>query len=171
MTSIGPYTQSNNFTHMFSIPDLRSCKKLKEYHPNSLMDIITTNKNFTKFKYIVKLAKLESILESPQTDLTIFIPNDKDLKHIPEGVFINMDISVAKHIVKSSMLNRKIPSEILKHSLAAFYNTKDPNNKLYISNNSNKTYINNSINIINFDIQATNGMIHVIDNLIYPQII
>jgi uncharacterized surface protein with fasciclin (FAS1) repeats len=80
-----------------------------------------------------------------------------------------MDVSFARHIIKTSMLNKKIPSELLEDSPFSFFNTNDPFNKLLISNINGETFINNNIKIIQKDIIATNGIIHIIDNLILPE--
>lgn len=174
MVSIGPSTQSNNFTHMFDIPDLHSCPSLpsdKQYCPNSIMDIINTNTDFTKFYYMVKLAKLEGVLNNKQANFTLFVPSDKAIAKLGESMFINMDSATARHIVKSSTLDKRITSELLQDSKASYFVTKDPVNKLFISNNYDNIYINNDIQVIQKDILLSNGIIHVIDGLINPIII
>jgi len=171
MVSIGPNSQSYNFTHMFDIRDLRGCPKKVTGCPNSLFNIINTNPDFTKFRYLVKLAKLETVLDNSQADFTLFIPSDAEIKKLGDSIFLNMDIAVARHIVKSSMLDYKITSDLLEDSTASYFITKDPPNRLFITNISGNTYINTDINIIKKDILATNGIIHVIDKLIYPTII
>lgn len=174
MVSIGPYSQSNNFTHMFDFTDLQTNQTKKQsigYCPNSLMSIIHKNPDFSKFKYLVKLANLENILDSSQANFTLFIPSDNQIKHIPDEIFINMDSSTARHIVKSSMLEKKIPSELLEASPASYFITKDPPNKLFVGNISGQTYICDNINVIQKDIITDNGIIHVIDKLIQPYII
>jgi uncharacterized surface protein with fasciclin (FAS1) repeats len=165
MVSIGPNSQSNNFTHMFDFVDLRGKKIKKVQDKNSLMGIINENPEFSKFKYIVEKAMMTDILESMQTNLTLFIPSDSKIKYF----FDNMDVSFARHIIKTSMLNKKIPSELLEDSPFSFFNTNDPFNKLLISNINGETFINNNIKIIQKDIIATNGIIHIIDNLILPE--
>jgi hypothetical protein len=171
MTSTGPYSQSNNFQHMFDLHDLRGCLPKKGECSNSLLALINNHTDFTKFKYIVKLSKLDGILNNPQADFTLFVPSDDAIQGLGEEVFINMDDATARHIVKSSMLDRKIPEELLKDSPASYFLTKDPPNRLFISNISGRTCIENDINIIHFDMQAANGIIHVIDKLIWPTII
>lgn len=168
MVSIGPDTQSYNFTHMFNIPDIRGPFPLKVNCPNTLMDIIEKNPDFSKFRYMVKIARLNSILNGIQADFTIFIPSDKAIEGLGEEVFINMDDSTARHIVLSSMLNRRITSELLADSPASYFITRDLPNRLFITNISGKTCINTDINIIYTDIIASNGIIHVIDKLIWP---
>lgn len=171
MTAIGPYTQSNNFTHMFDIPDLRGKYYKQAECSTSLLALINNHPDFSKFRYLVKLANMDNILNNFQSEFTIFVPSDRALKGLDEAIFMNIDTSTARHIVKSSMLNNKLPKELIQNSPASFFNTKDPPNRLFITNISGRTYIQNDINVIHFDMQAENGIIHVIDKLIWPIII
>ena len=82
-----------------------------------------------------------------------------------------MDILTARRIVKTSMLYERIPAKILEDSPAAYYYTTDTTNRLFITNLTGVTYINNNIKIIQKDVLSSNGIIHVIDNLIIPHII
>jgi uncharacterized surface protein with fasciclin (FAS1) repeats len=185
---------------MFDQKDLRGyllydCKKEKEHLlydckqeiekkekecSNSLMGIISKNPDFSKFKYIVELGKLEGILNDPQADFTLFIPSDRALRSLGslgslgsngDDVFVNMDYATARHIVKGSMLDRKIPKELIQDSPASYFITKDPPNRLFVRNISGRTYIGNEINVIHFDIQASNGIIHVVDKMIWTEVI
>lgn len=171
MVSIGPYSQSYNFTHMFNKGDLRGCLKEPKYCPNSLMDIIDKHPDFTIFKHIINLSGLENILSDKQANFTLFVPSDTQLQGINQNVLVHMDNALARHIVKSSTIDYKIPSALLEDSPASYYLTKDPANKLFITNISGKTYINNDINVIYKDILATNGIIHVVDRLFSPYIV
>lgn len=188
MTSIGPYSQSYNFTHMYDIPDRRGKLPLKTTLNNSLLDIINSHPDFTIFNYMVKLGKMEGILNSDQANFTIFIPSDKYLtRQYPQSLFVNMDLATARHIIKSSMINRRISSEILKDSPSSFFYTFDDDyasNRLYVINISGVTYLDNGmphtkskypydkqIQVIQMDIEAVNGIIHVIDGLVCPTIL
>ena len=171
MVASGPYSESYNFRHMFNLGDIRGCPPKQEGCPGSLMNLITTNPDFTKFKYMVKLARLETILNDAQANFTLFVPSDNAIAGLGDAVFMNMDDSTARHIIKSSMLDRRIPSELLEDSPASYYTTKDPPNRLFITNISGKMYINTDINVVHTDIMAINGLIHVVDKLIWPEII
>lgn len=171
MVSIGPNSQSYNFTHMFDLVDLRGNTSKKHVYENSLMETLDKHPDFTKFCYIVKLAKMESILSDPQADFTLFVPSDIAINKLVKHSLVNMSSSVARHIVKTSMIDRKIPSELLEDSPATYFVTKDPPNRLFITNISGRTYINNDINIIHKDIILGNGIIHVIDKIIWPKIV
>lgn len=171
MVSNCPATQSYNFTHMWDFTDLRGPTPKDNYCPNSLMEIINNHSNFSKFRHMVKLAKLDGVLAGAQADFTLFVPSDNAFRGINDAVFMNMDDATARHIVKSSMLDRKLSSDVIKDSPASYFITKDPPNRLFISNISGKTYINNDINVIHFDQMAKNGIIHVIDKLIWPEML
>lgn len=167
MVSNGPNSQSYNFTHMFDIQDDRGTFPLRVANTNSLLDIIRTNPDFSKFNYILKLSRLENLFNNIQSNFTIFIPSDKALnQQFDETIFINMDQNTAVHLIKISMLDDRINGEILKDSPSAYYMTKDNANRILISNYNYKTYINNSIRIIKMDVLAINGVIHITDGII-----
>lgn len=171
MVSIGPYSESMNFRHMFDMPDLRGHLPVKVACPNSLTSIVNEHPDFSKFRYMLNLAKLENLYSDPQANFTIFVPSDNALKHVDKNVFLNMDDGTARHIIKSSTLKRRIPSSVLSDSPASWLHTQDPPNRLFVTNMNGRIYLNNNINIIHKDMPASNGIIHVIDNLIWPEMI
>ena len=134
------------------------------------MFLIENHPDFSRFYYIIKLAVMDNILDNLQADFTLFIPSDTELKYrnIQEDFYVNMDQGTARHIVLSSLLDARIPSEILKDSPATYFITKDPPNRLFITNINEKTRINNLFNVIHYDIVCNNGIIHVVDGMINP---
>jgi uncharacterized surface protein with fasciclin (FAS1) repeats len=173
MTSCGPNSDFLNFTHMFDKTDLRGPLPIQKPCANSLLSIIENTPDFSLFLYMVRIAKLQDFLNLLQANFTIFIPSNKELlKHINQNYFINMDPNTAWSIVKSSIIKYRLPSEILEDSPSSFFYTYDDySSRLFITNISGKTYINNSIKVIKKDILANNGIIHIIDGLIVPNII
>ena len=167
----GPYSASYNFTSMFNMTDKQGQLPIKKPCPGTLLDTIDKNQDFSKFRYLLKLANQEDILNSTQSNFTIFVPSNKNLMNVNDNVFINMDSTTAWYIIKSSIIKNKIPSEILEDSPAAYYYTLSEENRLFITNISGITYLNNSIEVIHKDIMCTNGIIHVIDGLFIPNIL
>lgn len=171
MVSIGPYTEVMNFTHMFDIPDNRGPLPVKKETPGSLAYLVANHQDFKRFRYMLRLAKLDGLYNDCQANCTIFVPSDESLKGIPDDVFINMDDATARHIINSSTLNRKITADILEDNPARYFLTRNPHNRLLVTNVGDRTYIERDINIIHKDMMATNGVIHVIDALIKPYIV
>jgi len=165
MVSTGPYSQSNNFTHMFDFVDLRGNVSCREDDNNSIMGIINNNPNFSKFKYIVERARMNTTLSDLQSNFTLFIPLDTFISKLE---IEDMDISMARNIVRSSMLDKKITSELLEDTKVAYFFTKSKSNNLFINNMNGITYINGDIQIIQKDIITGNGIIHVTDKIIWP---
>jgi uncharacterized surface protein with fasciclin (FAS1) repeats len=169
----GPYSASYNFTSMFNMTDKRGQYPITKPCPGTLLDIIDKNPDFSKFRYLVKLANQEEVLNASQANFTIFVPSNESLSlmNVDDNIFINMDSTTAWYIVKSCIIKNKIPSEILEDSPAAYYYTLSEGNRLFITNISGITYLNNSIRVIYKDIMCTNGIIHVIDGLFIPNIL
>jgi hypothetical protein len=170
MTSSGPNSQALNFTHMFSRNTFfkNEKNKCKVYNEGSIMYIIDTHPDFTKFCYIIKLAELDSILGIGQANFTIFVPSDIELKYMSEDFFLNLDKGDAIQIVNSSILQNRLPKEIIQDSPASYFITNCPPNRLFVTNINDLTKLNNNINVIHFDIICTNGIIHVVDKIIVP---
>ena len=172
MTANQPYSMSYDFSHMYSIKDLRGPYPKAAACKGSLLDIIEHHPDFRIFNFMLDRAQMKQIFNEKQANFTIFIPSDRALSlKDNEDVFTNMDILTAKTIVKASSLNNRISSEILEDSPNAWYYTMSEQNRLCITNISENTYINGDIKVLYKDILATNGIIHVIDNIIIPYII
>lgn len=172
MTSSGPNSQYLNFTHMFKRNTFTTTSNKnipKVYIKGTIMDVIYNHPDFTKFCYIIKLAELDSVLGSEQSNFTIFVPSDVEIKYrYSSDFFTNLDKGDAIQIVSSSILQNRLPKEIIQDSPASYFITNCPPNRLFITNINDLTKLNNHINIVHFDIICTNGIIHIIDRIIEP---
>tara|TARA_Y100000389_G_scaffold203882_2_gene253925 strand:- start:60 stop:575 length:516 start_codon:yes stop_codon:yes gene_type:complete len=169
MTSIGPYTQTLNFTHMFDIQDLRGERK-PQVCPGSLLAIIDDkNNDFSLYSFVVKLAGLNLELTEPQANFTLFIPTDTVLKEKNlEHYILNMDRLSARDFILSSMLNNKITTDLLMISKACKFITRKQPYDLNVLCVDDKIIINGRARLIEKDLEAVNGLIHVVDNVLFP---
>lgn len=168
MTSCGPYTASLNFQHMYDFTDLNVCHPTI-YNKGSIMDVINSHPDFSLFSYACKTAGMDIILDNIQADFTILVPSNEELKKKNlDSDLCELDIGTARCIVNSSLINRRIPSEIMRNSPAFYLITMSVQNRLFVTNINDQTRINNDFNIIHFDAICTNGIIHVVDGLIKP---
>lgn len=168
MTAQYPYTPRYDNTHMWNISDIKGCYPKVKYCDTSIMGLLENNPDFGKFKYLVKLAKLDGQLNDPQANVTLFVASDRAIANLGDSWCINADLGWAFNLIRTSMVNRRITSELLTQSSAFWLLTRDSPNRLFISNISGKTRINNDVSIIHPDIQCSNGIIHVVDKLILP---
>jgi len=140
----------------------------------TLSGLLQHNPDFTLFNYLVRRAKLEYILNDFNTNLTLFVPSDTYLKSLyPEWFFVSTDYLAAKDFVLSHLLNRKITLEMLMSSEGMQLQTHHRTGRFksfYLSYvpKTHEILLNNNAKIIEGNIMVDNGIIHVIDNFIFP---
>ena len=116
----------------------------------------------------LQLAQLEELYNDPAADFTLLVPSDP---FIPEDVFVDMDQSLARHIVKTCTINRRIPAGLLRDNPVSIFVTADTPNKLQVSTIREITYINDFIKIMEPDVLCSNGILHLTTGIIWPDII
>jgi len=176
MTSNAPNSQATNYTHLFEKQDYRKpCKPIKT-NKKSLLDTINNLPDLTVFKNVVRVGRYQEILNSPQSNFTIFVPTDKtilgttnDMRNRDEIISGELDVGLAIEVLKASILNDKITSELLEYSPFTYLIPIDKTNRLFIKNINGVTTINNNITILVKDIICENGVIHIIDDIIIPR--
>ncbi len=166
MTSIGPYSEKTNLSYMYDKVDLRGPLPQKKDFPSSLAWIISMTPNFSKFRYILRLSKLDEMFSDQQSSYTVFVPTDESLSNIPENIFLNMDLLTARSIIQASTLKNRITSDVLSDNPCSYFMTLNPYTRLFITNANGQTSIDNDINVVKSDIMVNNGIIHVTDGLI-----
>lgn len=167
MTSILPNTQAMNYTHMFDMVDLNGCLPRVEPCKSTITGFLYNNPKYSKFYSILNKSRMNSLYDSTMSNFTLFIPDNDSIYHINTDY---IDLALARHIIKCSTLNFKVSGDMLEDSPASYFITNDPPNRLYITNMNNETVINNRINVIQKDVKVSNGIIHVIDGLILPNV-
>ena len=169
MVSFAPNTQSLLYNHMSFFTDYQSDVEPKMcLNKGSIYDFISSNPKFSKFKKIVDTANRMGFLNDDQANCTVFIPSDDYLKHIPQNYFNTMDDGLAREILASSTIPKILASDLITSSPVAYYYTRNPKMRMYVTNINSRTKINNCATIVRYDIWCNNGIIHLIDNLIEP---
>ena len=161
-----PYTPRQDNTHMFNMTDNKGCLPIVKYNDNSIMGILERNPDFSKFRYLVKLSKLQAQYNDPQANFTVFVPSDKTIAPLQDNWIVNTDLGYAVNIVRTSTVDRIISEDILQQSPAFYLLTKNMPNRLFITNISGKTKINDAC-VLGY-IGCSNGLIVVVDKLVLP---
>jgi uncharacterized surface protein with fasciclin (FAS1) repeats len=79
-----------------------------------------------------------------------------------------MDKGYAKEIINSALINRKIDYNLLTSSPVSYLYTRNPKMRMYVTNINETTRINDCVNVLEYNINRTNGLIHIVDGLILP---
>ena len=166
-SDLTPYDHS--FT--YRVPDLPAKNNKLTFTSNSLIDLISKEPQFSRFFFMIKLGSLASMLDSYTSTYTIFVPTD-DAFPFTDDVLINMDKYVAKETVLYHILPMKAPLSVLQSSNGMYLEPKinsSINCKIMSKLAANGTIVlNSNSNIVQGNIKATNGLIHVIDRILIP---
>lgn len=169
MVTLGPDSQTVNYTHMSSFVDLHGSPKPSLcVNKNSMYDFLVTNGNFKKFLKLAEKADRLGYINGLQARYTMFIPPDKFLNNLPDEYFDNLDMGTAREIFNSLTLSRRIDAKLLTSSPVSYLTTLNPEMRMYVTNISGYTRINNCVNVIRYNVIATNGIMHIVDGLISP---
>lgn len=169
MVSYAPNTQSYLYNHMTFFTDYSTEKEpVICTNKGSIYDYINSNPKFSKFKKIIDTAKRIGFLDGEQATCTVFVPSNDYLTHLPNTFFDTMDDRMAREILSASTIPKIIASDLLTSSPVCYLYTKNPKMRMYTININSRTVLNNCANVVEYDIWCTNGIIHIIDNLIQP---
>ena len=177
MVSMIPCSTPYDMRHMYNFSDTRNKtpntpnqSNRDNYHPESLMDLIHTNADFTIFSKMIKKANYDIKLSEKQANFTLFVPSDNSLrKKYPPEFLDNIDKGLAIQILNYSMMVRTLDQELLQASPFGTYPTLARSNHLKITTTYGKTILKDTVNVIHFNHKATNGLIHVIDDFLIPE--
>ncbi len=172
MVSNGPAYQAGLMTHMYDFQDINSpsCRngtdvlsvKVPE---DTLFGFLVGNKQFSKMTEIVIKSKMETLLSEKQSNFTFFITPNESLEDLNVSY---LDVGLAKQIVKMSLLDNRIPMRVLKESPCRYLYTKNEQQRLFVTCLYDEVVINNNAKVIMSDKNVSNGVIHVVNNLLIP---
>ena len=126
--------------------------------PNNVVDVMENSGNFNTFLKLIKdLNMTETIQKLPQ--VTIFAPSDEVFAKL-------MTYSATAEDLKRHLIAVKLPSENIVNGPAF---TLSDEVVTFVKSSQGEIeiqYKGKSINVVQADIQASNGIIHVIDQYI-----
>jgi uncharacterized surface protein with fasciclin (FAS1) repeats len=163
MTSFYGYYQTWDTSNLNEKPRQRETFYPRSYTPGTIMHYIASNPQFSLFSYIVKLADMDCLFNDPQFKYTVFVPINT---FCDEKMILSLDKHNAKKIVLYSTIDNLVYENTLR-SNCLMLDTRLKTDRLAISN----FVLNNVSKIIESNIIRSNGLIHVVNNLLVPTII
>lgn len=133
-----------------------------------IIEVLTNNGNFGTFLSLVEAAGLTSRLQEANGNLTIFAPTDAAFAAVqadmmdswtadPSGALNSI---LSYHIVTDKLDINQIANDDFLPTLEG--------RALIVSNGDNKSVMINGHPITSFNVQASNGVIHVVDTVLTP---
>jgi uncharacterized surface protein with fasciclin (FAS1) repeats len=130
-----------------------------------IFDTLINDGRFTTLVAAIERASLMQGLMEPAS-VTIFAPTDDAFSKLPSGAMgflLNNPPELTK-LLSYHVIADRIPSD----DISRLNLTKTVEGSTLKVNTSNGVHINNA-NVIASDIEADNGIIHVIDNVLIPE--
>ena len=141
-------------------------------HETKAMDIVETAVSAGSFNTLVAAVQAAGLVETLQGDgpFTVFAPTDEAFAKLPAGTVENLlkpeNISQLQAILTYHVISGKVTSEdVVKIKSARTVQGQS----LRVSTSNGKVMIDEA-EVTAVDILASNGVIHVIDSVVLPQV-
>lgn len=130
----------------------------------NIVEIASANPNFSTLVSLLKKADLVSTLEG-EGPFTVFAPTNEAFAAIPASTLeeLSNDPAKLKAVLLYHVVSGKVMSAQVKPGNVATVEGAD----IQVTDKDGKMYINDA-QIVTADIDASNGVIHVVDKVIMP---
>ncbi len=137
--------------------------------PGTIVEIAQENGNFETLVTALEAAGLDSTLADENGEFTVFAPTDDAFAALPEGTLdaLLADTDLLTDILLYHVISDSVVGSETALSLAGSTQLMANEAKLAITVRGDSLYLNESM-VIDTDIEASNGVIHVIDAVLTP---
>ncbi|HOY12113.1 MAG TPA: fasciclin domain-containing protein [Saprospiraceae bacterium] len=132
--------------------------------PSRIVEVALADAQFSTLTAALTKAELVTALQGTGP-FTVFAPNNAAFTKAGITSLDGLSKDALTPILTSHVLSGKVLAADVNSGGVTTLNT---NNNIYLSVNSTGVYINGNIKVIQTDVDASNGVIHVIDNVIIP---
>jgi uncharacterized surface protein with fasciclin (FAS1) repeats len=138
------------------------------YAEMDIVDTAVSAKMFNTLVAAVKAADLVSTLKSTGP-FTVFAPTDAAFAKLPKGTVENLLKPENKDILVKILTYHVVPGKVTASDVVKLNSAKTAEGQnISIMVKNGGVLLNNSTKVIKTDIEATNGVIHVIDSVLMP---
>ena len=132
---------------------------------NTIVSIASTNDSFDVLTALLKHAKLVGVLNG-ETEFTVFAPTDDAFGRLPQGTIESLYQPENRELLATILTYHVVPGSVRSTDLSSGSVDSVAGIPLEIAVGSGVTV--NSSNVVTADIEASNGIIHVVDTVILP---
>ena len=137
----------------------------------TLVEIASTDGRFGTLVAAIQAAGLVETL-SGEGPFTIFAPTDDAFAALPEGTLDGLLLAENKQQLTDILLYHVVPGKIMAADVAGLdgqmVDTALDGQQIAIEVDMGNVYLNENTQVIITDIEASNGVIHVIDSVLLP---
>ncbi|MEO1622699.1 MAG: fasciclin domain-containing protein [Cyanobacteria bacterium J06632_3] len=132
---------------------------------NTIVSIASTSDSFDVLTALLKHAELVGILNG-EAEFTVFAPTDDAFGRLPKGTIESLFQPENQELLATILTYHVVPGSVMSTDLSTGTVGSAAGIPLEIGVGSGVTV--NSSNVVQADIEASNGVIHVIDAVLLP---
>lgn len=137
----------------------------------SIVDIAIADGRFTTLVTAIQAAGLVETL-SGEGPFTVFAPTDDAFAALPAGTLDNLLLPENKQQLTDILLYHVVPGKVMAADVAGLdgkmADTALEGKQIGIKIDMSNVYLNENVKVIVTDIEASNGVIHVVDAVLLP---
>lgn len=132
----------------------------------TIVDIASENSDFSTLVAAIKAAGLAETL-SGEGPYTVFAPTNEAFAKLPEGTVESL--LQDKEKLASILTYHVVPGKVMAADVVNLTSAKTVQGQEFTIKTENGTVMVNNAKVVTTDIEASNGVIHVIDTVLMPQ--
>ena len=156
---------------VISVPAMASAQNATHKDKKAMKNIVEVAVEAGSFKTLVAAVKAAGLAETLQGPgpFTVFAPTDAAFAKLPDGTVTGLlaDKEKLASILTFHVVSGKVMAADIVKSNGAMPKTVN-GLPLDIAVRGGKVYVN-GVNVVTADVQASNGVIHIIDSVLLPQ--
>ncbi|MCC6279018.1 MAG: fasciclin domain-containing protein [Saprospiraceae bacterium] len=156
---------------MSAVLSFTACKDDEET-PKNIVELAQSDANLSTLVEAVVYADLATTL-SGTTEYTVFAPTNAAFSALLQSLGVTKITDVDKATVKAILLNHVVAGEVKSSAITTGYvksaspfGTTTSTLSLYLAKSSAGVTINKDVNVTTADLDASNGVVHVVDKVI-----
>ena len=132
---------------------------------NTIVSIASTNDSFDVLTALLKHAKLVDVLNGDM-EFTVFAPTDDAFGRLPSGTIESLFQPENREMLTTILTYHVVPGSVLSTDLSSGSVDSVAGAPLEVAVGSGVMV--NEANVVSADIEASNGVIHVVDQVLLP---
>ena len=133
-----------------------------------MKNLVETAIEAGNFKTLVKAVQEAGLVDTLESEgpFTVFAPTDEAFAKLPEGTIENLLNDKDK--LTDILTYHVVPDKVTSDAVVNIKSAKMANGKNISIDSTSGVKVNNA-NVVQTDIECSNGVIHVIDNVLIPE--
>lgn len=140
-------------------------------HHGAKMDIVDTAASAGSFETLVSAVKAAELVETLKSEgpFTVFAPSDEAFAKLPKGTVQDLLKPENKKKLQGILTYHVVAGKVMAADAVSLDSAETVNGQMFKISKKNGSVFVDDAKVVKTDIEATNGVIHVIDTVIMPK--